>query len=117
MHDFKRLVVWQSAYQLSVELIRAVGHFTGPARYALGNQITRAAISVPSNIAEGASRESKKDFKRFLTIALGLAYELETQILLVRDLSLLGENTATRYLRELSEIQRMLHGLRSNTQA
>ncbi len=117
MHDFKRLVVWQRAYQLSLELIRAVEHFTGPARYALGNQITRAAISVPSNIAEGASRETKKDFKRFLTIALGSAYELETQILLARDLSLVGEDAATRCLGELSQVQRMLHGLRSNAQA
>jgi four helix bundle protein len=117
MHDFKRLVVWQRAYQLSIELIRNTGQFTGPARYALGNQITRAAISIPSNIAEGASRQSTKDFRRFLTIALGSAYELETQILLGRDLSLIAEGVATRHLRELGEIQRMLHGLRSSSAA
>lgn len=116
MHDFKRLAVWQRSYELSLEFIQVAARLTGPARFALGDQITRAAISIPSNIAEGASRQSPKDFRRFITIALGSAYELETQILLGRDLSLIGEAAATRHLRELSEIQRMLHGLRTSIQ-
>ena len=115
MHGFKRLIVWRRAYQLAADIIPTAGHFAGPARYALGDQITRAAISIPSNVAEGASRQSTKDFRRFLTIALGSAYELETQILLARDLSHVAEELATRYLQELSEIQRMLHGLRSSS--
>ncbi|MEN8234749.1 MAG: four helix bundle protein [Actinomycetota bacterium] len=116
MHDFKRLTVWQRAYQLSIELIRIAGRFTGPVRYALGDQIARTAISIPSNIAEGAGRHSPKDFKRFLAIALGSAYELETQVLIGRDLALVGEDVAKEHLRELSEIQRMLHGLRDSIQ-
>ncbi|MEA3503531.1 MAG: four helix bundle protein [Actinomycetota bacterium] len=117
MHNFKRLTVWQRAYHLSLELIRAAGEFTGPARYALGNQITRAAVSVPSNIAEGAGRGTNKEFKRFLSIALGSAYELDTQIQLARDLDLIAEDLATRHLREIDEIERMLHRLRANTRA
>lgn len=114
MHDFKRLVVWQRAYALSCNLIPLTGRFVGPARFALADQIARAAISVPSNIAEGAGRSSTRDFRRFLTIALGSSYELETQIMLARDLALVPDKTAAGYLTELSEIQRMLHGLRSN---
>ena len=117
MHDFKRLVVWQRAYALSRELLPLTGRFVGPARFALGDQIARAAISIPSNIAEGAGRASAKDFRRFLTIALGSSYELETQIMLARELALVPDSTATRYLAELGEIQRMLHGLRSSARA
>jgi len=111
VHDFKRLVVWQRAYALSRELIPLTGRFVGPARFALGDQIARAAISVPFNIAEGAGRASTKDFRRFLTIALGSSYELETQTMFARDLALVPDSAATRYLAELGEIQRMLHGL------
>jgi four helix bundle protein len=114
VHDFKRLVVWQRAYALSRDLIPLTGRFVGPARFALRDQIVRAAISVPSNIAEGAARASGKDFRRFLTIALGSSYELETQVMLARDLDLVCDRTAADYLTELGEIQRMLYGLRSN---
>jgi len=115
VHNFRRLTVWQRAYRLSIELSREAGEFAGPARFALGNQLTRAAISVPSNIAEGSGRGSNKDFKRFLSIALGSAYEVDTQIQLARDLGLMPEDAAARHLREIDEIERMLHRLRSNT--
>ncbi len=114
VHDFKRLVVWQRSFSLARDLIPLTDRFAGPARFALRDQIVRAAISVPSNIAEGAARASTKDFRRFLTIALGSSYELETQVILARDLGLLSDRAATDRLAELGEIQRMLHGLRSN---
>ena len=116
MHNFKRLTVWQRAYRLSLELMKEAGGFDGPARFALGDQITRAAISVPSNIAEGSGRGSNKEFKRFLSIALGSAYELDTQIRLARDLGLMTGDSASRHLREVDEIERMLHRLRTNTE-
>lgn len=113
MHDFRQLVVWQRSYRLSIQLVDAAGRFTGPARYALGDQITRSSISVPSNIAEGAGRGSERDFRRFLGIALGSAYELETQIRIARDIGLFDKACAFDHLSELNEIQRMLHGLRN----
>lgn len=116
MHNFKRLTVWQRAYRLSLELVKEAGVFDGTARFALGDQITRAAISVPSNIAEGSGRGSNKEFKRFLSIALGSAYELDTQVQLARDLGLMTGDSATRHLREIDEIERMLHRLRANTE-
>ncbi|MFV9673494.1 MAG: four helix bundle protein [Acidimicrobiia bacterium] len=116
MHDFKRLVVWQRAYDLSVALIPLVGRFTGPARFALGDQMTRASISIASNIAEGSGRDSDRELRRFLAIALGSAYELETQIMLARDLGLLQADSASRCIGDVSEIQRMIHGLRKSIQ-
>lgn len=112
MHNFRNLGVWQRSYRLSLELIRAAQQFSAPSRFSLGDEITRAAISIPSNIAEGSSRGTTKEFRRFLGIAHGSACELETQIMLARDLALNNEGAAVRQLQELSEIQRMLYGLR-----
>lgn len=113
VHDFRQLLVWQRSYRLSTRLVDTAGQFRGPARYALGNQITRASISVPSNIAEGAGRGSEREFRRFLRIALGSAYELETQVGIAHDIGLIDETHASDLLSELTEIQRMLHRLRN----
>ncbi|MEA3502727.1 MAG: four helix bundle protein [Actinomycetota bacterium] len=113
MHDFRQLLVWQRSYRLSTQLVEAAGRFEGPARDALGDQVTRASISVPSDIAEGAGRGSEREFRRFLGIALGSAYELETQVGIARDIGLLDRDHALGHLSELGEIQRMLHRLRN----
>jgi len=113
VHDFRQLLVWQRSYRLSTQLVDAAGRFKGSARYSLGDQITRSSISVPSNIAEGAGRGSEREFRRFLGIALGSAYELETQVGIARDIGLFDKVRASDYLSELDEIQRMLHRLRS----
>ena len=115
MHNFKRLDVWRRGYLLSLEIVRVAESFTGVARYALGNQIVRAAISIPSNIAEGSGRDSNKEFRRFLAIALGSAYELDTQVQLARDLGLIPELDAQGFVAEIDELQRMLRRLRRNT--
>ncbi|MEA2024072.1 MAG: four helix bundle protein [Actinomycetota bacterium] len=113
VHDFRQLMVWQRSYRLSTRLVDAAAGFKGPARFALGDQIIRASISVPSNIAEGAGRGSEREFRRFLGIALGSAYELETQVGIARDIGLVDKTHASDYLSELNEIQRMLHRLRN----
>jgi four helix bundle protein len=76
----------------------------------LGDQLSRAALSIPANIAEGAGRESVKEFRRYLTIAMGSASELENHLLFAQELRLIAD--ASNYLKELSEVQRMLAGLR-----
>ncbi len=115
MHNFKRLDVWRRGYLLSLEIVRVAESFTGVARFALGDQIVRAAISIPSNIAEGSGRGSNKEFRRFLSIALGSAYELDTQVQLARDLDLIPEAEAEKFTMEIDELQRMLRRLRRNT--
>lgn len=96
-------------------MVRVAESFTGVARFALGNQIVRSAISIPSNIAEGSGRDSDKEFRRFLAIALGSAYELDTQVQLARDLGLIPEPEAQGFVEEIDELQRMLRRLRRNT--
>jgi four helix bundle protein len=115
MRDFKRLLVWQKAFQLSLDLHREADGFVGRYRFVLGDQLVRAALSIPANIAEGAGRESVKEFRRYLTIALGSASELENHLLVAGELGLLHD--APRHLQELSEIQRMLTGLRRNVRS
>ncbi len=95
--------------------MRVAETFTGVARYPLASQIVRSAISIPSNIAEGSGRGSEREFGRFLSIALGSAYELDTQIRLASDLHLINSLVAAGYISELDQIQRMLRRLRSNS--
>ena len=76
--------------------------------------MTRAVSSVGANIAEGAGRQSVKEFRRYLTIAQGSIAELENHLLLARDLSLLSKQTSQNYLREVMEIRRMLSGLKAH---
>ncbi|MCH8899092.1 MAG: four helix bundle protein [Acidobacteria bacterium] len=113
MRDFKRLVVWQRAYRLALSLHREADSFAGRHRFGVGDQLTRAATSISANVAEGAGRESVEEFKRFLTIAMGSAAELEHHLMLARDLQLVSAEVARDYLDETTEIQRMLYGLRS----
>src|SRR5690349_22348513 len=82
MRNFKQLLIWQKGFQISIDAFKLVSSFPREERFSLSNQITRAAVSIPSNIAEGSSRSSEKDYNRFLELALGSAYELETQVLI-----------------------------------
>ena len=82
MRNFKQLKIWQKGLAIAVHTLKLVETFPKEERYGLGLQITRAAVSIPSNIAEGSSRSSEKDYARFLEISLGSSYELETQLLI-----------------------------------
>lgn len=93
-------------YQITVK-------FPESEKYGLVSQMRRAAVSIPSNIAEGASRSSRIEFRRYLEIALGSAYELETQLLISKDLNLLHEKVVESMLREISEIIKLVSKLRS----
>ena len=79
MHNFKELKVWQNARVLVKEIYLSTGNFPTEEKYGITSQIRRSAISIPSNIAEGCGRRTDKDFSHFLNIALGSAYELQTQ--------------------------------------
>ncbi len=77
-------------------------------KFGLVSQMNRAAVSIPSNVAEGASRSTQKDFRRFLEIALGSAFELETQLIAVQELNLVQESEATTLAGLIDEEQKML---------
>ena len=106
--SFEDLEVWRRARLLAVEVIKS---FRECRDFALLNQITRSAISVPSNIAEGAERNTKPEFAQFLGYAKGSLAELRTQIMIARDLEYLDPQQAGNMLDEALQLSRMLYRL------
>ena len=108
---FRKLTVWEKSMDLAVDLYEVTKTFPGEERYSLVSQIQRAAVSIPSNIAEGSIRGSKKDFCHFLRIASGSIAELETQVEISKNL-LFGKDLNYHDLDSLAvEVNKMIHGL------
>ena len=108
MKPFKELLIWQKGMQQAKMASNFVITFPQAYKFNLGDQILRASISIPSNIAEGSSRKSAKDQFRFLEIALGSCFELETQILLARQINIGEEQASLQIIGLLKEIQKMI---------
>ncbi len=113
MHNFKELIVWQKARKLVKEIYLILKSFPDEEKYGIVSQIKRASISIPANIAEGAGRNTDNDFCRFLDIANGSSYELETLIILSLDLDFLKESDFNILISEIEEIQKMIYSLRN----
>jgi four helix bundle protein len=111
MQDFRRLQVWRKSHALAVEVYAVAARLPRGAGWALQGQLTRAAVSVPANIAEGCGRAGDRDFRRFLRHSLGSACELEYHLLLARDLGFLPNCTYEGLAPQVIEIKRMLAGL------
>jgi four helix bundle protein len=110
MWDFRELQVWQKAHALTLDVYRATKSFPREELYSLTNQIRRAAVSIGANIAEGAAKNSRPEFGRFLQIALGSASELEYHLLLARDLSYLSPESCEHISQQVVETKKMLTG-------
>ena len=112
--SFKDLIVWQKAYKLVLEIYNITKDFPKDEIYGLTQQIRRAAISIPSNIAEGYGRQHRGEYKQFLSIAYGSLCELETQHLLTIDLQYANKNeTIESLLKEVgSMLYRMINPIR-----
>lgn len=110
--SYRDLVVWQKAYELSLAVYRATRGFPRDEVYGLRSQMRRAAISVPSNIAEGYGRRTTAEYTRALNIAYGSNCEMETQVMLAADLGYLEQNTASDIRCRIAEVERMLTALR-----
>lgn len=107
----KKLIVWQKAFELAKVVYWIVRSFPQDEKFILGDQMKRCSISIPSNIAEGSSRGSVWDYVRFLNIAKWSASELETQLLLGKDLNLIKEYDFTQAMELLEEIIKILSTL------
>jgi len=107
--SFKDLIVWQKAYKLVLETYKATRDFPKHEVYGLSQPTRRAAVSIPSNIAEGYSRRNKGEYIHFLSLAYSSLAELETQYLLSKDLKYLKKNDIVKGL--LGEIGRILYRL------
>ena len=90
MRDFKKLDIWKNGIALVQKTYEIAEQLPANEKFGLRSQITRAAVSVPSNIAEGCGRNSQIEFKRFLEIAMGSLFELETQLIIVNELKLIN---------------------------
>jgi len=108
---YKDLTVWQKSINFTVDIYILTQTFPKEELYGLISQIRRAAVSIPSNIAEGNERNSKKEFNHFLHIALGSAAELGTQLLIAKELSYIEQSTFNTIESRLTEIQKLIHGL------
>jgi four helix bundle protein len=111
MKTYRELIVWQKSVDLVTMIYSKTKNFPNEELYGLTNQIRRAAISIPSNIAEGFGRNSKNDFKRFLQISVGSIFELQTQIEIAKNLQFLSNDNYKTIYDSTREIEAMLSSL------
>ncbi|NOY98671.1 MAG: four helix bundle protein [Chloroflexi bacterium] len=111
IRSFHDLIVWQKSVQFSVDIYTVTKTFPKEERFGLISQIQRAAVSVPSNIAEGQARNTKGAFANHLNIALGSAAEIETQLAIALKIGYLENSDYNNLISDLTEITRMLYGL------
>ena len=109
MQDYRKLHVWQKAHKLALDTYALSSYLQKPDAWPLTEQLFKAAISIPSNIAEGAGRGSGSDFTRFLWYSLGSCNELEYDLLLARDVGFLLPSLHTGRTRQVEEVRRMLN--------
>lgn len=108
MHNFRELKIWQRSMEVVKQIYVETNTLPSTEQFGLISQMQRSAVSIPSNIAEGSGR-TNKDFKRFLSIALSSSFELETQLILCKELNYLKENIVNKIQAELHETQKMIH--------
>jgi four helix bundle protein len=108
MKNFKQLKVWQKGFAIAVSSFKFTQSFPENEKFGLCRQITKAAVSIPSNIAEGSSRASEKDYSRFLQISLGSCLELETQVLISEAVGFGDLELRNQLLSDLDIEQKML---------
>ena len=111
MSDFKKLRVWREAHKLTLATIRTCDDVVGSVGSIVRNQLVRATMSVPANIAEGSAKRSDREFARFVRIALGSATEAENHMILACDLGLIDEKEYNALDKQMQDVQKMLAGL------
>jgi len=107
MHKIEDLKIWQKSMKLTKLVYEVVAMLPSDEKYGLISQIKRSSVSIPSNIAEGAGRNSNKEFKHFLSIANGSAYELQTQLTLTVELNLISKEKVQPVINLIVEVQKM----------
>ncbi|MDG5492152.1 four helix bundle protein [Psychroserpens sp. SPM9] len=114
MHRFEELKIWQKAMDITENCYRATEDFPPVEKYGLVSQLRRSAISIPSNIAEGAGRNTNGEFKQFLGIANGSSFELLTQLYLSKRLNLINEESVRPIINEVLEVTKMNFSLQKS---
>ena len=112
MRNFREYDVWIDGMEIVQAIYSMVESFPSREKFSLTSQITRSAVSIPSNIAEGASRTSEKDFARFLEISLGSSFELETQLRVASQLKYISNDNFENAMDSIISLQKRIYGLR-----
>jgi len=108
MHNFRNLNIWIKSVELVTEIYRVTEKLPKQERYGLISQMEHAAVSIPANIAEGSAKSSNKDFARFLEMSLGSCYELETELLVSKNLKYISEEIYIQFQKEIIDLQKMI---------
>ncbi len=114
MHKFEDLKIWQKAMDITVDCYKATENFPKEEKYGLTSQLRRSAVSVPSNISEGAGRNTNGEFKQFLGIANGSSFELLTQLYLSKRLNLITEESVRPIINEVLQVTKMSYSLQKS---
>lgn len=109
MRNFRNYEVWQKAIRLSKDVYLLTESFPEKEKFALTNQVQRAAVSVASNIAEGSSRNSEVKFVRYLEIAMGSSFEVETQLIISHEIGYIHKDTLDQEVKKLHTLQKQLN--------
>jgi len=108
MHNFRQLVSWKESMKLAKEIYTVTAEFPDSEKYGIISQMRRCSVSIPSNVAEGSSRNSNKEFSYFLRVALGSSFELETQLVLAGDLGFISLTNQTELSKQIVLIQKKI---------
>ncbi len=111
MRDFKKLEIWKNGIELVKQVYQLSRKLPSEEKFGLKSQITRAAVSIPSNIAEGCSRNSEIEFKRFLEIAIGSLFEVETQLIISVELEFVSSKETENLILLIQKEGRMINSL------
>lgn len=114
MHNIKKLKIWNDSIDLCVGVYKAVASMPADEKYGLSPQIKRSAVSIPPNMAEGAGRETEKEFYHFLNIAYGSSYELHTQLIISERLNFISPKINEPLLEKSKEVQKMVYVFKEN---
>lgn len=108
MHNFRQLQIWQEGMVIAKAVYLILNEFPTSEKFGLISQISRCSVSIPSNIAEGSSRVSNKEFSHFLSIALGSLFELETQLQLSIDLNFISQPSIEKLMPDIIQLQKKI---------
>jgi four helix bundle protein len=111
MRDFRNLEIWKKSVGFTILIYRLTDQFPDKEKFGLTSQLRRASVSMASNIAEGASRNSETDFTRYLEISMGSAFEIETQLIVSREIGYITSEDYNSSLETLTVIQKQINQL------
>lgn len=113
-HNYRKLKIWKKSVELATSIYQLTQHYPKHEKYGIVSQMRRSAVSISSNIAEGAGRSYSKEFSRFLRISYGSACELETQLLISRNLNFITEDKYLAIFERIDEILKMIYVFEKN---